>query len=69
MSAVTGQDVFRKLMDVDLILQDGDRMILLRLFLDSIDPDHPALLKLAAEIDRFAKRLVDLTTMAAVSRK
>jgi hypothetical protein len=54
---MTGQDVFRKLMDVDLLLQDGSKMVALRMFLDSIRGDNPALAKLAAEIDAFEARL------------
>jgi hypothetical protein len=49
----TGQEIFRSLMDLDLVLQDMDKMVALRLFLDSVDPNNPSLAKLHTEILAF----------------
>lgn len=54
---MTGQDVFRKLLDIDHILQDGSKMVALRMFLDSVRGDNPSLAKLAAEVDAFEMHL------------
>ena len=50
---MTGDDVFRKLMDLDLVLQDGEKMVALKMFLGSVRQDHPSLVKLAREVGEF----------------
>lgn len=57
---MTGQDVYRKLMDVEIILGDGDKMIPLNMFLNSIRDNHPSLIKLGAEVDAFKQRIEQL---------
>jgi hypothetical protein len=59
-----GIDVYRKLMDLDLILQDEYQMASLRIFLDSIQKDHPSLIKLDAEIEAFKKRIEQLVAVS-----
>jgi hypothetical protein len=60
MSQLTGDDVFRNLMDLDLLLQDGGPMVRLKLFLGTIAPDNPALHKLNNEILFLTNRLTGL---------
>lgn len=52
-----GDDVYRSLMDLDLVLQDVTQMIALKAFLASVDPDNPSLAKLHAEILSFTRRI------------
>jgi len=59
-----GIDVYRRLMDLDLILQDGYQMCSLRMFLDSIQENHPSLIKLDAEIEAFKKRIEQLVAVS-----
>lgn len=66
---MTGFDVFRKLMDVDLVLQDGSQMIAVRMFLESVNEDHPSLLKLGREIDAFQARINMLVTASEAQWK
>ena len=47
---LTGNDVYKSLMDLDLILQDADEMVPLMMFLLTIDCDTPALIKLNDQI-------------------
>ena len=54
---MTGKDVYCKLMDLDLILQDGNQMMALYTFLNSIQDNHPALARLDAEIEAFKTRI------------
>ena len=58
--AVKGDDVYRKLMDIDLILQDISKMIPLKMFLGSIRENHPSLIELNKEIETFKGRLEQL---------
>lgn len=60
----SGDDVFRSLMDLDLVLQDGDKMVTLKLFLSSINPSSPALSKLHAEILTFTNRIEQIVAAA-----
>ena len=46
-------DVYKDLMDLDLILQDGDKMVALKLFLGSVDPTSPSLVQLHSKIREF----------------
>lgn len=69
MSKLSGQEVFRSLMDLDLILQDGDQMVVLRLFLDSIEPGNPSLEKLHGEILAFTNRITKLVKAASLPPK
>ena len=57
---MTGDDCYRKMMDVDLLLQDISKMSALRMFLGSIREDHPSLIKLDAEIEAFKNRIEQL---------
>ncbi len=47
-----------------LVLQDGDKMVTLKLFLDSINPSSPALSKLHAEILTFTNRIEQIVAAA-----
>jgi hypothetical protein len=62
-----GDATFRKLMDLGLLLQDGDQMVGLKLFLGSMDLETPALRKLRAEIEKFTARIEGLTQAAKVA--
>ena len=64
MSAIDGDTVYRSLMDLDLLLQDGDKMVVLKLFLGSISQSSPALAKLHAEILMFTNRIERLVAAA-----
>jgi hypothetical protein len=61
---MTGQDIYRKLMDLDLILQDTDKMVALRVFLDTVSDDIPGLIKLANEVDAITARIETLVAVA-----
>lgn len=62
--SVDGDAVYRSLMDLDLVLQDGDKMVVLKMFLGSIDPSNPSLAKLHAEILAFTGRIEKLVAAA-----
>lgn len=64
MKRVTGLDVYRQLMDLDLILQDSDKMILLHQFLCSVSDDSPALAKLSHEITVFTARIAGIVQVS-----
>jgi len=61
---MTGDTIFQSLMDLDLLLQNMDKMVALKLFLGSIDPSNPALAKLHAEILAFTNRIDRLVAAA-----
>lgn len=67
MNRPTGDDVFRSLMDLDLIFHDADKMIALKLFLASVDPVQASssLEKLHDEILAFTARIELLVTAAS----
>lgn len=52
--------VYRSLMDLDLLLQDGSEMVSLWFFLGSIDPNNAALEKLHKEILAFIEKISKL---------
>ena len=58
---MTGDDVFRTLMDLDLILQDGDKMIALKLMLSGASPDDPNLIRFNDMILDFKFKIERLT--------
>jgi len=64
MNTIDGDTVYRSLMDLDLLLQDGDKMVALKFFLGSINPSSPALIKLHAEILTFTNRIERLVAAA-----
>lgn len=58
------REVYRSLMDLALLLSEVGAMGTLMLFLDSIDPDNPALSKLHGEILTFTARIQGLVDVA-----
>ena len=67
MSRPNELDVYRALMDLDLILQDYEKMVLLRLFLASVPTTNSASVKLHGEIRKFTilvERLVEAAQKA-----
>lgn len=60
-----GDEVFRSLMDLDLILQDGDKMVELKMFLASVTPDNPSLVRLHGEILAFKARIEAVVAVAS----
>jgi len=54
---MTGVDVYRSLMDLDLLLQDAGEMGPLYALLSTVHDDNPALLKLHNEISTFTARV------------
>jgi hypothetical protein len=62
---MTGDSVFLKIMDVDLLLQDITKMAPLKVFLGSIQDDNPALIALDAEVETFKKRIEQLILVAS----
>jgi len=62
---MTGDSVFLKIMDVDLLLQDIAKMAPLKVFLGSIQDDNPALIALDAEVETFKKRIEQLILVAS----
>jgi len=61
---MTGDSVFLKIMDVDLLLQDITKMVPLKMFLGSMQDDNPSLIKLDAEVEAFKKRIEQLILVA-----
>jgi len=61
---MTGDSVFLKIMDVDLLLQDITKMGTLKMFLGSMQDDNPSLIKLDAEVEAFKKRIEQLILVA-----
>ena len=61
---MTGDDVYRKLMDLSLILQDISQMGPLKMFLGGITDDNPALIKLDKEITDFTARVESLVNVS-----
>jgi hypothetical protein len=59
-----GQAVFQSLMDLGLILQDIDKMVMLKVFLESIDPKNKSLAQLHAEIVTFLARIEGIVDAA-----
>jgi hypothetical protein len=69
MSAATGLEVYRSLMDLDLLLQDTEKMVAIHGFLGSIEHSNPALAKLHAEILAFTARIEGLAMAAQATRQ
>jgi len=61
---MTGDSVFLKIMDADLLLQDITKMGPLKMFLGSMQDDNPSLIKLDAEVEAFKKRIEQLILVA-----
>ncbi len=68
-ATMNGQDLYKKLMDLDLILGDVNKMVALRVFLDSVRDDHRALVLLAREVDMFHARLDGLMDAALAHQR
>lgn len=60
MSKLTGDQVYLSLMDLDILLQDGGKMVRLKFFLASITPDNPSLIQLNDEVVGLTTRLTKL---------
>jgi hypothetical protein len=56
--------IFQDLMDLDLLLQDANKMIALRMFLESVDPSNEALKRLHDEILTVKRHISDLASIA-----
>lgn len=59
-----GDDVYRRLMDVALMLQEVEHMGPLHQFLTSVAPGNPALVRLDGEVEAFQARLEGLVRAA-----
>ena len=60
----TGTEVYCRLMDLNLMLQDIEAMVQLQVFLGSIDPQNPALRQLHCEVEAFIRRIEQLVEVA-----
>lgn len=56
--------MYQKMMDLHLVLSDVGEMGLLMLFLDSVTPNNPGLIKLNAEIENFTNRVKSLVDVS-----
>ena len=63
---ITGDKVYRSLMDLDLTLADISKMGPLRIFLGTVASGNPALVKLHTEIQAFTARLDGLIEAAKI---
>lgn len=54
---LTGNDVYKSLMDIHITLSSLEDMLPLKFFLDSITPDNVGLVNLNREIAAFKNRL------------
>lgn len=61
---ITGDVVFKALMDVDLILKDGAQMVALKFLLGGVENNHPALCKLYEEVTEFHTLIARLCAAA-----